>query len=1336
MAEEDTPTISFFDGAEEASSLFETGFGKGNAQGEENDFSALFRGGNDFSLQQPQATLTGPPAGGTQSTKPNNDTLEEVSLYDENSSPVSSPRVDGGGPALNQIHSTAATPPGSSHKTSPLQPSFPQHSNSSPAASKHADQPEAEQTEEDASCLFGNEGGSSEDSSPFDFATLSTSSSHPAQSFALSLTTTPQPVAPSSTTYATATKPPPQQQQASHEEEAEEVTPDLFGGSEDEPSVFDTIAREQHFPPATVGHSSFHSPFNQQGFGANHFAASYNSSNFHSYQQPQQPQHQQQPFFSTQPQQSGLLFQDSGFLQQHQQQPMTYGAPFLPNPHAPQQTSPFLSGQTTASISGYTASPLSSSLSHVPIRTAARLTRSSSAVSQTPAMHGPSSYSGLHDSSSSTFAASTYSSYSSSSAAPTIATATTSFSSASTTSRYRSQSSGEGASSSFHSKQAEASPFSQPGGHLQPAISADPLSTFFPASSGSSQQSSFSNQPISSFSHSSIQQAESPHLHYPSHHQHQQPSPQFPNLATNEGLTRVSSSPDISLFNPVSQPSPLHYSAGHRRALSGGQMIGPQDHDPLLFHRPHPIAVFTFGGSLITCIPVAGRTFRIHNGVAPENSHTQYCSGPLKVFRLNQMLTNTSLYNSLKQFPGPLKANSSKDKVLRFITSKVENPEEEMFSEDVQLLWGLLKIMCEHYGELLPPAEGRRKENVGLQPAQKAICDLLCEANHASGWINDADQEPIATQLLPTEQARQRALKEIEGKLALGNLEEACSTAVSAHLWEHAFLLSSQINQETQANVVKQFTLTALREGSPLRALYLLYSRQPAELFRKNQNSNDSALLDSWRENLAMIIANRTAGDIRVIGQLGDTLWQNRRRAAAAHFCYLLAEHPFGQFENPNARLILLGADHKTQRNYFINAESMQRTEVFEYTKKLGNSQYSLPSLQVYKFIYANLLADYGLLEEAWKYYQAVLATVKDNLPQYNKLFVTQLASFGKRLTEVNGSLPRNSSSSRLSTVLSSFLTKTMSAIVGTEDSLEQEVVDPSAGIPKDSNNPSPTLVPSASFPTADSRSTATMAIPRSSSQDHFSNGDFQRSPTSLSSSTAPQMQPSSSSTSLTNDENDQKGSGSSLSKSPSESSKSDDKGEKRSKWWERIFRKSESHEMVLGGETEFVYNEELGVWHQKGKPPQMPAKAPPPPPMSTPIEQTPQRTDAGPPPPSSLSSSPALGGPLGQSNGLSGGAPPAFSAQNRFSSSSRGSRRYLDSFNPEQEFQASAPSAGPAGMPPFPLPSLAGNGGSMLIPGMEGGGIAAPAAPDGFKPLQPPFFAQHNSAQPPTSGQ
>ena len=123
----------------------------------------------------------------------------------------------------------------------------------------------------------------------------------------------------------------------------------------------------------------------------------------------------------------------------------------------------------------------------------------------------------------------------------------------------------------------------------------------------------------------------------------------------------------------------------------------------------------------------------------------------------------------------------------------------------------------------------------------------------------------------------------------------------------------------------------------------ILVAVRPTEMLKSLQGSGGSSgtAVDRWRENLAVILANRMQGDVKVIGQLGDMLWSTQMRVAAAHFwcvffpsvcgnacnrirlsnsccdcSYLVAETPFGPFENPNTRLILIGGDHKTQARY------------------------------------------------------------------------------------------------------------------------------------------------------------------------------------------------------------------------------------------------------------------------------------------------------------------------------------------------------------------------------------------------------------------------------------
>jgi hypothetical protein len=46
----------------------------------------------------------------------------------------------------------------------------------------------------------------------------------------------------------------------------------------------------------------------------------------------------------------------------------------------------------------------------------------------------------------------------------------------------------------------------------------------------------------------------------------------------------------------------------------------------------------------------------------------------------------------------------------------------------------------------------------------------------------------------------------------------------------------------------------------------------------------------------------------------------------------------------------------------------LQRTEIFEYAKVLGNSQYVLVPFQPYKLLYAYMLAEAGKLSEASRF--------------------------------------------------------------------------------------------------------------------------------------------------------------------------------------------------------------------------------------------------------------------------------------------------------------------------------------------------------------------------------
>ncbi|PIN01652.1 hypothetical protein CDL12_25846 [Handroanthus impetiginosus] len=103
---------------------------------------------------------------------------------------------------------------------------------------------------------------------------------------------------------------------------------------------------------------------------------------------------------------------------------------------------------------------------------------------------------------------------------------------------------------------------------------------------------------------------------------------------------------------------------------------------------------------------------------------------------------------------------------------------------------------------------------------------------------------------------------------------------------------------------------------------------------------------------------------------------QGQMQIIAAHICYLVAEASFEPYSD-TARMCLLGADHWKFPRTYASPEAIQRTEIYEYSKTLGNSQFVLLPFQPYKLIYAQMLAEVGRISDALKYCQVVLKSLK-----------------------------------------------------------------------------------------------------------------------------------------------------------------------------------------------------------------------------------------------------------------------------------------------------------------------------------------------------------------------
>ncbi|XP_010495820.1 PREDICTED: protein transport protein SEC16B homolog [Camelina sativa] len=419
---------------------------------------------------------------------------------------------------------------------------------------------------------------------------------------------------------------------------------------------------------------------------------------------------------------------------------------------------------------------------------------------------------------------------------------------------------------------------------------------------------------------------------------------------------------------------------------------------------PHALVNFGFGGKLIVMKDDSGSlqssSFGSQNGTGGSY---------ISVLNLAEIITGSASYSSLgenslsyfncldqQSIPGPLVGGNAGSKDLhKWLDEKILNCESSNmdFSRGklLKMLLSLLRISCQYYGKLRSPfgTDASQKET---DSAEAAVAKLFANAKK-DGVQNGYGPISQCLQHLPPESQMQVIASEVQTLLASGRKMEALQCAQEGHLWGPALVIAAQLGQQFYVDTVKQMALRQLVPGSPLRTLCLLVAGQPAEVFSTGSTSDlsfpgsinvppqqpqfgSTSMLDSWEENLGIITANRTTDDELVITHLGDCMWKERGEIIAAHICYLIADKNFDPYSE-SARLCLVGADHWKYPRTYASPEAIQRTELYEYSKTLGNSQYTLIPFQPYKVIYAHMLAEVGKLSTALKYCQSVIKCLK-----------------------------------------------------------------------------------------------------------------------------------------------------------------------------------------------------------------------------------------------------------------------------------------------------------------------------------------------------------------------
>lgn len=419
---------------------------------------------------------------------------------------------------------------------------------------------------------------------------------------------------------------------------------------------------------------------------------------------------------------------------------------------------------------------------------------------------------------------------------------------------------------------------------------------------------------------------------------------------------------------------------------------------------PHALVTFGFGGKLIV---MKENSLSTKSDFASQGT----VGGTVSILNLMEVVMDRVDASSIgcdrtydyfhalcqQSFPGPLTGvNPATKDVIKWIDQKIascESPSTE-FRKDkhLSLLLSLLKISFQHYGKLRSPfgADPSLEENDG---PESAVTKLFASARKNSGYVREYGFSTHCIQNIPSEGQMRATAVEVQNLLVSGRRKDALQCAQEGQLWGPALVLAAQLGDKFYVDTVRQMAHHQFISGSPLRTLCLLIAGQPADVFSADCFTNSftgavnaphpteiqaTSMLNNWEENLAIITANRTKDDELVILHLGDCLWRERGEITAAHTCYLVAEANFQSYSD-SARLCLIGADHMKNPRTYASPEAIQRTEMYEYSKVLGNSQFIMLPLQPYKLIYAYMLAEVGKVADSMRYCQTSLKLLKNS---------------------------------------------------------------------------------------------------------------------------------------------------------------------------------------------------------------------------------------------------------------------------------------------------------------------------------------------------------------------
>ncbi|KAK9825303.1 hypothetical protein WJX74_007514 [Apatococcus lobatus] len=732
----------------------------------------------------------------------------------------------------------------------------------------------------------------------------------------------------------------------------------------------------------------------------------------------------------------------------------------------------------------------------------------------------------------------------------------------------------------------------------------------------------------------------------------------------------------------------------------------------------------------------------------------------------------------LQQFPGPLTASTPKEKVQQYASQRAggvedEEPNSSSF-ESMQLLWKLLELQAAHHSKGKASAVASKSKALP-NSLEVETAELLADTVAGSSGSVPLPSHPAAAAAGDASAVH----AEVERLLMLGQLEQAFRHAMAGQCWGIALVLAKRLGDAAFGEAASGMATAAAAAGSPLDTALRAMGGDHASILPSASASpehseagavsafqmswqprariHDAAILDHWRQNLAVLAGSHSPGDKAVLRRLGEALLRQRQQLEAAHACFVVAGEPPQGF-SAEACMCLVGGDHLGRPRTFACPAALQRTEILEWARPSGAGGAAAAASVAaaalpFKLVHAAWLLEYGLISQASAYcasLQSALASFQGNrVPPSLAVTRTLAADLSERIREHaaahNIAMRADSTASLMGNVgrwLDRGINKLMGAPEGASSS-NPTATRPPGVISHPGGNAAPLQGAAAagSLPRVPPASTGALGLPsatgqpdevdgashrRSASESDFQKVDMHRRSSSASDAwtgkPAPPQPPQSSAVSSPG------GPPSSGRSSPAPSSQASRQASIRS-----LFSRvgsigqllgsgapSPQKEEQIGLENKFFYDKERKMWREEGKEVPLEAAPPPPPPIVPAFHNG--QTLAAPTAEARSSSGPEL--TAGSSRSGSGALPPIPAPPVGSASAPRaGPRsRYVDPMNPDARPSASkSPAVNPLLPASVAQPVGPGRTPAVFTPG---GGSAA------VSPFRPPFQSSKASQQ------